>query len=100
MHLFKVVTGQSFVAYLNRFRIARAQNLLTSTNKAIVEISLETGFCNQSYFGVIFRRIAGISPLEYRFNQNKAHLPANHSDSLRTAVGLPPLPPHVRNSSS
>jgi AraC family transcriptional activator of pobA len=74
MHLFKEVTGQSFVAYLNRFRVARAQSLLASTGKAISEISLETGFCNQSYFGVIFRRITGMTPLEYRLN---------HGESLR-----------------
>jgi transcriptional regulator GlxA family with amidase domain len=67
MHLFKEVTGQSFVAYLNRFRVAQAQSLLASTGKSIAEISLETGFCNQSYFGVIFRRITGMTPLAYRF---------------------------------
>jgi AraC-like DNA-binding protein len=66
MHLFKEVTGRSFVTYLNDFRVARAQTLLASTDKVIAEISLETGFCNQSYFGVIFRRITGMTPLEYR----------------------------------
>jgi transcriptional regulator GlxA family with amidase domain len=69
MHLFKEVTGRSFVAYLNGFRVARAQSLLTLTDKAIAQISLETGFCNQSYFGVIFRRITGMTPLEYRLNR-------------------------------
>jgi AraC-like DNA-binding protein len=71
MHLFRDVTGQSFVAYLNSFRAARAQDLLASTDLAISEISLETGFCNQSYFGVIFRRIHGITPLQYRLNNRR-----------------------------
>jgi AraC-like DNA-binding protein len=71
MHLFKDVTGQSFVAYLNSFRAARAQDLLASTDVAISEISLETGFCNQSYFGVIFRRIHGVTPLQYRLNNRR-----------------------------
>jgi AraC-like DNA-binding protein len=39
------------------------------TDKAIAQISLETGFCNQSYFGVIFRRITGMTPLEYRLDR-------------------------------
>ena len=77
MHLFKEVTGHSFVAYLNRFRVARAQHLLASSDRSIADISLETGFCNQSYFGVIFRRVTGISPLAYR---------VNHGGSLQTAV--------------
>jgi AraC-like DNA-binding protein len=66
MHLFKEVTGHSFVAYLNRFRVAKAQQLLTATGTSIADISLDTGFCNQSYFGVIFRRVTGMSPLAYR----------------------------------
>jgi AraC-like DNA-binding protein len=69
MHLFKEATGQSFVAYLNHFRVAKAQGLLASSGKTIAEISLETGFCNQSYFGVIFRRVTGMTPLAYRVNQ-------------------------------
>ena len=77
MHLFKELTGQSFVAYLNRFRVARAQELLAATDRAISEISLESGFCNQSYFGVIFRRITGMTPLEYRMQHNGAKLRAS-----------------------
>jgi AraC-like DNA-binding protein len=79
MHLFKEVTGQSFIAYLNHFRVARAQELLAATSRPISEISLETGFCNQSYFGVIFRRIAGMTPLEYRLKQNGSRQRASGS---------------------
>lgn len=68
MNLFKEVTGQSFVSYLNRFRVAKARDLLVNTNKSISEISLETGFCNQSYFGVVFRRLTGETPLNYRLH--------------------------------
>ncbi|MFN7997540.1 MAG: AraC family transcriptional regulator [Bryobacteraceae bacterium] len=66
MHLFKEMTGHSFVAYLNRFRVTKAQDLLVTTDKTISEISQETGYCNQSYFGVMFRRITGMTPYEYR----------------------------------
>lgn len=81
MHLFKEMTGHSFVAYLNRFRVARAQQLLASSDRSIAEISLETGFCNQSYFGVIFRRVTGMSPLAYR---------VNHGGDVQTAAVSPP----------
>lgn len=89
MHSFKEVTGQSFVAYLNDFRVARAQNLLALTDKAIAEISLETGFCNQSYFGVIFRRITGMTPREYRLNHEGSRRRSSRSNSLYTAVSPP-----------
>ncbi|HLV85828.1 MAG TPA: AraC family transcriptional regulator [Candidatus Sulfotelmatobacter sp.] len=67
---FKQVTGQSFVLYLNHFRIAKAQELLVSTDKSIAEVGMEVGFCDQSYFGLIFRRCTQMTPLFYR---NRAH---------------------------
>lgn len=66
MSLFKEGTGQSFIEYLNRFRVAMAKELLANSDRSICEIGLETGFCNQSYFGLVFRRIAGETPLSYR----------------------------------
>ena len=66
MRFFKQVTGQPFVAYLNHFRIAKAEVLLTKTDKTIAEISQEVGFCDQSYFGVVFRGVMGVSPRDYK----------------------------------
>ncbi|MBI1941016.1 MAG: helix-turn-helix transcriptional regulator [Acidobacteria bacterium] len=66
MWFFKQVTGLSFVTYLNRFRIAKAQALLVSTEHSISEVSNEMGFCNQSYFGMLFHKLVGMSPLAYR----------------------------------
>jgi AraC-like DNA-binding protein len=97
MHLFKELTGQSFVAYLNCFRVARAQHLLASTEKGIAEISLESGFCNQSYFGVIFRRFTGMTPHQYRLQNGRIAL-RGLAGSLRTAIGPPPLPAYLPNT--
>ncbi len=72
MNLFKEVTGQSFVAYLNGFRVAKAQGFLSTTDKPISEISLESGFCTQSYFGMVFRRVTGMTPLAYRLQSTGA----------------------------
>ena len=66
MFFFKRTTGQSFHSYLNHFRVAKAQVLLTTTDKPLDSISQETGFCNQSYFGMVFRRFVGTTPLVYR----------------------------------
>lgn len=66
MNLFKRTTGQSFMAYLTRCRIERAQALLVTTDIAMSRISQETGFCDQSYFGNVFRRLMGMAPAAYR----------------------------------
>jgi AraC family transcriptional activator of pobA len=66
IHFMKQVTGMSFVAYLNQFRVSKAQALMASTPKSLAEISYEVGFCDQSYFGQVFRKLLKITPREYR----------------------------------
>jgi len=66
MALFKVATGSSFVHYLNGFRVAKAQALLESTELPVAAIACEAGFCDQSYFGLVFRRHVQMTPQQYR----------------------------------
>ena len=72
MYFFRKATGQSFLGYLNRFRVAKAQASLVWTEQTLAEISLATGFCDQSHFGQVFRKLVGMTPLNYRhrFSQN------------------------------
>jgi transcriptional regulator GlxA family with amidase domain len=79
MRYFRKTTGSSFVHYLNRLRVSRAQYLLSETDKTIAQISYEAGFCSRSYFGVIFRRFAGITAFSYR-TQSRA---ADHGAGLK-----------------
>lgn len=66
MFFFKRATGQSFRSYVNQFRIAKAQDMLASTKEPISSISQAVAFCNQSYFGMMFRKLVGATPLAYR----------------------------------
>jgi AraC-like DNA-binding protein len=66
MNFFKQVTGLSFVAYLNHFRVEQAQLLLAQSDESMVTISQQVGFCDQSYFGTVFRKITGVTPAAYR----------------------------------
>lgn len=66
MYFFKRATGQSFVPYLTQYRITKAKIFLASTDKPISDISQEVAFCSQSYFGMVFRRLVGMTPLAYR----------------------------------
>ena len=83
MNFFKRATGQSFMAYLNHCRIERAQALLATSDRPMSEISQETGFCDQSYFGTVFRRLVGMTPAAYRrkFRQENAGRQSDHSIS-------------------
>jgi AraC-like DNA-binding protein/mannose-6-phosphate isomerase-like protein (cupin superfamily) len=63
---FKRVTGLSFMKYLNHYRVERSQVLLANTDEPMASISHEMGFCDQSYFGTVFRRLVGMTPAAYR----------------------------------
>jgi AraC-like DNA-binding protein len=66
IHFMKHVTGMSFVSYLNQFRVSKALSLMQTTDKSLAEISYEIGFCDQSYFGQVFRKLLKTTPREYR----------------------------------
>ncbi len=81
MRLFKHVTGQSFISYLNHFRIAKAQALLATSDKPIAQLCQEVGFCDQSYFGSVFRKTVQMTPLEFRrrFGSSTADTHLHHT---------------------
>jgi len=39
---------------------------LASTDKPISEVGRDVGFGDQSYFGLVFRRLIQVTPREYR----------------------------------
>jgi signal transduction histidine kinase/CheY-like chemotaxis protein/ABC-type sugar transport system substrate-binding protein len=63
---FRKELGLTPVAYLNRYRVQQAKQLLKNTHKSITEIALEVGFSGSSYFSRVFHRETGMSPAEYR----------------------------------
>lgn len=65
---FKKVTGRSFKDYLNSVRLSQAERLLASSEKSVMDIALECGYNNVSYFIMLFKRHKGVTPLEYRKN--------------------------------
>lgn len=63
---FKQSTGKSPAAYMADLRLKRALDLLRATNRPVTEIALECGFSSSSHFAYAFKRVHGVSPLEYR----------------------------------
>lgn len=62
--LFKRVTGENFVSYVNGYRIQRALELLQSGHYMVYEVSEMTGFRNATYFSQVFKMLTGKSPSE------------------------------------
>ena len=65
-HIFKNVMGRSVTKYINELRLAKAAELLKSTDMNITEAALCSGFSDPNYFARVFKREFGKTPREYR----------------------------------
>lgn len=65
---FKESTGFGFKEYLINIRLKKASFMLLETKKSVTDIASDCGFNDSNYFGDLFRRAKGISPLNYRKN--------------------------------
>ena len=70
-HLFKKQTGMTLRAYCNKLKLEKAKLLLETTDMPIIQIALDSGFNDVSYFINLFRQKNGVSPLVYRKNIDK-----------------------------
>ena len=66
MRWFRQMTGQSFVAFLNEFRLNAAAEALQATDETVLTIASRCGFENLSYFNRAFKAHFGMTPREYR----------------------------------
>lgn len=64
--LFRRVTGQSIVDYLNNRRIEAGQKLLEQTELSISDVAEQIGFASAAHFRRVFRETMGLSPMQYR----------------------------------
>ena len=65
---FKKSTGYSIIEYLNLAKIEKAKDMIREDSYSLSEISETLGFSTPGYFSKIFKKITGLSPLEYKRN--------------------------------
>ena len=64
---FKERFGRSVQSYLQDIRLSKAANLLgNNQDLSITDIALFVGYANVAHFTRMFKKVYGISPLEYR----------------------------------
>lgn len=65
--IFRKEMEQTLIQYITNLRIGHARVLLIErTELRVSEIGRLCGFENPSYFGKIFKKTVGVTPLEYR----------------------------------
>lgn len=69
-NIFKKDTGQTIVTYINNEKMKLAKDYLLMPELELPKISELLGFTEYNYFSRLFKKLTGISPLQYRRNKN------------------------------
>jgi len=64
--MFKKTTGTAFLEYVARIRVEKAKTLLRDPFARVSEVAFVAGFGSIPRFNSAFRKLAGMSPTEYR----------------------------------
>lgn len=64
--IFKKEVKSSFIEYLTDQRIDKAKQLLQYSDMKIYEVGERIGIYNANYFGILFKKKVGVTPVEYR----------------------------------
>ncbi|MBQ8821754.1 MAG: helix-turn-helix transcriptional regulator [Lachnospiraceae bacterium] len=83
--LFHSQLGMTYSTYLNNIQIRQVQILLSTTNKSIMDIAHETGYCHGEYLSAQFKKRTGLTPSQYRkqclLERDTVYLPQNKKQS-------------------
>lgn len=63
---FKQISGETPVTYVNRHRTRIAANLLKYTDLSVLDVALQSGFDNVSYFIKTYKKYTGLTPSAWR----------------------------------
>jgi transcriptional regulator GlxA family with amidase domain len=68
---FKKATNNSVLEYIQRVKIEAAKRSFESSRKNITEVMFDVGYTDTKAFRTIFKKITGLTPIEYRNKYNK-----------------------------
>jgi len=64
--VFKDISGMTPIEYVTNYRIQKACDLLSNTDKSVTDVCFEVGFHDSSYFARMFKELIKTSPSKYR----------------------------------
>lgn len=74
---FKKATNNTIVEYIQRVKVEAAKKSFETSRKNINEVMFDVGYSDTKAFRTTFKKISGLSPLEYRNRYNKEAAPAS-----------------------
>lgn len=73
---FRAATGYTVLEYVKRLRMARARQLLMSTETPITDVASAVGYSDPLYFSRQFRAVNHVSPSQFRARSHAERAPA------------------------
>lgn len=90
--IFKKLTGQNPLQFINMQRMIQARKLLLVTHDRLSDIADQVGFANEYYFSRKFKQDIGISPGQYRRNHREnVRVFAPFLEDFLMALGITPV---------
>jgi transcriptional regulator GlxA family with amidase domain len=68
---FKKATANTVVEYIQRVKMEAAKKQLENGRKTVNELMYDVGYSDTKAFRTIFKRVTGLSPIEYKNKYNK-----------------------------
>ena len=68
---FKKATTNTVIEYIQRVKIEAAKKQLESGRKTVNEVMYDVGYTDVKAFRDVFKKVAGMSPVDYRNKYNK-----------------------------
>lgn len=66
---FKELYNTTVMTCLTELRMEKAKSLLVHTEMSVLEMAEALGYADENYFGKVFKKQTGLSPLQYRKQQ-------------------------------
>lgn len=77
---FKQATRNTVVEYMQRVKIEAAKRSFEATRKNITEVMFDVGYTDTKAFRTVFKKVTGLTPIEYRNKYNKEMANPYHGD--------------------
>jgi transcriptional regulator GlxA family with amidase domain len=71
---FKKATSNTVVEYVQRVKVEAAKMSLESSRENVTEVMYKVGYTDPKAFRITFKRITGLSPIQYRAKYNRTVL--------------------------
>lgn len=84
--IFCKLVGMSFTDKRAELRLAKAQELLATSNSKVVQVALDSGYNSLSQFNLMFTRRYGISPGKWRQKNGFTNINKGKREKWRTSV--------------